>query len=185
MAEEVFVHQPSGMAFPPAIGDFKRAQIVRYDQAGLDMSAGYNFESPDSDSVATVYVYPAPSLRSFGSPAHVVQSARAKLCADEFQRRQREVMAFHPDARLVSEEAVGRPQAGPAVEGKKASYEFDAALRGRRQSLHSDLYVYCFVADKWAFEYRFTSERNPDSSARIAAFMKALVWTIPENPERP
>ena len=170
------------MAFPPAIGDFKRVEIVRYDETGLDMSAGYNFESPDLNIVATVYVYPAPSLRSFGSPADVVQSARAKLCGDEFKRRQREVMAFHPDARLVSEEAVGRPQAGPAVEGRKASYEFDAAFRGRRQSLHSELYVYCFIADKWAFEYRFTSQRSPDPGARIAAFMKALVWTLPEKP---
>jgi hypothetical protein len=156
--------------------------ISRYDEAGLDMSAGYNFELPDSDIVATVYVYPAPSLLSIGSPSDVAQSARTTLCDGEFQRRQREIFAAHPSARLMSEEAAARPQAGPPVIGKLAHYQFDDSFAGRHQAVRSDLYVYCFVGEKWAFEYRFTSQMNPDPSARIAAFMKALVWTIPEKP---
>jgi hypothetical protein len=152
---------------------------MRYDVAGADVSAGYNFRSPNSTIVATVYVYPAPPLVSIGSPSDVVQSARATLCNSEFARRKNEITAAHRDARLLSEGNAVRPHSGPPVLGKVAEYEFSAP---NREPLRSGIFVYCYIGDKWAFEYRFTSQKFPDASEQISAFMKALPWTIPEKP---
>ena len=86
-AQGAYVHGPSGMTFPTTVGDFQRASITRYDAAGQDMGAGYNLLAPGWAVAATVYVYPAPSLISIGSPSDVVASARATLCKTEFERR--------------------------------------------------------------------------------------------------
>lgn len=155
------------------------SSLCATDAAGTDVTAGYNFRSPSSTIIATIYVYPAPSHVSIGSPADVIQSARANLCANEFERRKSEIKAAHPDAHLLNEDNAVRPHPGPPVLGKTAEYEFSAP---NGQPLRSGLFVYCYVGDRWAFEYRFTSQRLPDASERISAFMKALHWTNPENP---
>lgn len=159
------------------VADFARVQAFRYDATGSDISVGYNFQSPSSTIVATVYVYPAPPLTSIGSPPEVIQSARIRLCTAEFERRKQEIAETYRDIRLMSEGDAARPQPGLAVIGKVADYEYP----GRNGlPIRSDLYVYCYVGAKWAFEYRFTSQKFPDASAQISAFMKALQWTVPE-----
>src|SRR5688572_5900640 len=76
LAEGAYVHEKSGMTFPIAVGDFQRGAVQRYDREGLDVSAGYNLFDSRRQIIATVYVYPAPSLLSIGSPPQTVDSAR-------------------------------------------------------------------------------------------------------------
>jgi hypothetical protein len=179
LTEGSYTHRPSGMEFPPDVGDFRRVNIIQYDAKGLDVSGGYNFVAERGGIAATVYVYPAPSLVSVGSPAGVVASARATLCSREFEARKREVAYAHPGARLISErDAVSSD--GLSMPGKMASFEFEDRFDGRRQPLNSDLYVFCYVGGRWAIEYRFTSPKNFDSADRIAKFMSDLRWTIAE-----
>jgi hypothetical protein len=174
-----YTHSASGMAFPPSVGDFQRVNVMRYDAGGLDVSAGYNLGTPTGEVAATVYVYPAPSLISVGSPPEVIASARATLCNSEFERRKKEVSASHAGARSIQEEDVPPPQAIPPIPGKKTSFEYDDFFGGQRQPLRSELYVFCYVGGRWAFEYRFTSPKNSDAADAISAFMAALRWTVP------
>lgn len=59
-----------------------------------------------------------------------------------------------------------------------ATFEYDDLFAGQQQALRSELYVFCYVGEKWAFEYRFTSPKSVDATATISAFMAALPWTV-------
>ena len=144
------------------------------------MGAGYNLLAPGWAVAATVYVYPAPSLISIGSPSDVVASAHATLCKTEFERRKGgELIGAHPGARQIGEKDAPLPQGGPPLPGKMAAFEYDDLFAGARLPLHSELYVFCYVGGKWAFEYRFTSPRNFAATEAIAALMMKLPWTVP------
>ncbi|HXI87413.1 MAG TPA: hypothetical protein VNH64_08140 [Parvularculaceae bacterium] len=166
------------MVFPEQVDDFHRVAIRRYDKDGLDISAGYNLMDPRTPVIATVYVYPAPPLVSIGSPAYVVASAREHLCSDEFARRKAEIVNAHPGARLLNEGDFTFPRDGESVAGKKATYEFDGLFDGIRLRVSSELYVFCYIANKWAIEYRFTSPSEAPSHGKIEMFMNDLPWTI-------
>src|SRR4051812_1429495 len=56
-----YVHAPSGMRFPEQVGEYRRLNVVRYDDRGDDVSAGYTLPRPGSPVTTTVYVYPAPA----------------------------------------------------------------------------------------------------------------------------
>jgi len=56
-----FVHPAVGFPMPERVGPFQRVAVTQYDQAGLNLSAGYNAmlgETTPLPVVATVYVYP-------------------------------------------------------------------------------------------------------------------------------
>ncbi len=55
-SDSTLVFTPSQWRFPVSIAGFKRAEVVRYDQAGFDCSVAYNHPS---SITATVYTYPA------------------------------------------------------------------------------------------------------------------------------
>jgi hypothetical protein len=173
-----FVQATSGMKFPDHVDDFRRVAATLYDKDGLDVSAGYNLMDPTAPVIATVYVYPAPPLVSIGSPADVIAAARVQLCQDEFARRKAEIAHAHPDAVLLGEQDFTLPRKNGPFPGKKASYEFDYLFGGTRLRAASELYVFCYVAERWAVEYRFTSPRDAASADKISSFMSGLPWTI-------
>lgn len=181
-ASGVFVQAASGMTFPDQVDDFRRVAVTRYDKDGLDVSAGYNAVDPRAPVAATVYVYPAPSLVSIGSPAAVIASAREHLCADEFARRKAEIVHAHPDAQLLDQGDVGLPRPSGPFPGKRARYAFDEVFGGAPQRVSSELDVFCYVGEKWAMEYRFTSPQNAASAGKISQFMADLPWTVASGP---
>jgi hypothetical protein len=178
-AQGSYTHTASGMTFPPTVGYFERVNITQYDAAGEDVGVGYNLVSQIVDIAATVYVYPAPSLVSIGSPPDVVASARATLCNNEFARRKKELVDAHSGARLIQERAAPPLGGGPQIPGEMAAFEYDDLFGGQRQPLRSELYVFCYVGGKWAFEYRFTSPKSRDASGAILTFIATLRWTVP------
>lgn len=58
-ARGLFTH-PSGFEMPVRLGPFERVELLQYDEAGANLSAGYNavVGDPPVPVVATVYVYP-------------------------------------------------------------------------------------------------------------------------------
>jgi hypothetical protein len=172
-----YTHSASGMVFPPAIGDVPRVNVFRYNDEETDVSAGYNVNTPAGHLVATVYIYPAPPLTSVGSPTSVVATARSKLCQDEFASRKAEISRYHAGARLVGEQGFSFRRGNGSFPGKKAVFEYDADFGGQRQPVHSEPYVFCYVGDQWAMEYRFTGPRGIDP-AEITRLMDALPWTV-------
>lgn len=64
-------HVPTGLIFPPALGTAGRSDVYAYDEAALDVSAGY--ADLDRGIVLTLYVYPLPE----GSTAKQVADGAA------------------------------------------------------------------------------------------------------------
>jgi hypothetical protein len=172
-----YTHTASGMVFPSAIGEVPRVSVLRCNDEETDVSAGYNLMTPTGRLVATIYIYPAPPLTSIGSPANVVAAARAKLCQDEFTSRKTEISRYNAGATLVGEQEISFRRGDGSFPGKKAVFEYETAFGGQRQPVHSELYVFCYVGDQWAMEYRFTGPRGIDTS-EISRFMDALPWTV-------
>lgn len=178
-AQNHYVHVGSGMRFPAAVNDYQRGEIMRFDAAGLDVGVNYlRRREADASVVATVYIYPAPALVTIGSPADVVATARDRLCRNEFGRRKRELVAFHPQARLLEECDARAPESLPPVPGRMAVYEFEEPFAGRSQLLRSELWVFCYVTPKWAIQYRFTSPKSAEAESAIRDFMTTLPWSV-------
>src|SRR3954463_7179314 len=58
-----FRHVGSATVFPESWGAFKRARIVRYDDAsGEDSSVSYDLSTPQGRVLLTEYIYPAPAV---------------------------------------------------------------------------------------------------------------------------
>ncbi|HVM80538.1 MAG TPA: hypothetical protein VMU06_16065 [Stellaceae bacterium] len=170
----VYVNPASGMTFPLAVGEFTRSGLFRFDRNERDVSASYNLVSGPSGIVATVYVYPSPMPPASNRSA----DARAEACRGEMERRKQEIDSYRPGAVLIAERDTELQQGGRTYPGRLAIFEFEASFRGQTQMLHSELYVFCSVADSWAFEYRFTAPKAFDYAGPIAAFMRGLPWTV-------
>ena len=161
---------------PESVAGFRRDIILHYDTDSLDVSAGYNFLGATQPISVTVYVYPAPSLVSIGSPPEVVAGARAHLTEREFERRKREIGYVHPGAVLIKQHDVVQTESGQSYPGKFAVFEYEDVFAGSRIPLRSYLYVFCFVGDKWAIEYRFTCPKDPDADDKIQEFIRKWSW---------
>jgi hypothetical protein len=177
-AQGMYTHTASGMLFPANVGAFQRSKILRYDTKDLDMSAGYDLASMAGSVAATVYVYPAPSLVSIGSPPDVVAAARENLSKNEFEARKREILNFRPGAILVKEMDVSLQQGNTLYSGKMATFEYMEVFGGLRQPLRSHLYLFCYAGSKWVIKYRFTHPTDYDASKDIDDFMKNWHWTL-------
>lgn len=180
----VYVQKPTGMAYPESVGNFRRVSIIRYAPDDSDESAGYNRYVPLKEIVATVYVFPSPALRSFGSPRSVIEDARNHLCTDQFGAVKKEVTGAHPDAVLLQEGAAGLVQGAVKHDGHFAAYKLTNGKFAGRENvlLRSDVDVFCYVGGKWTVEYRIDYPFDYDASAEIADFMRSLIWTIPPEP---
>jgi hypothetical protein len=171
-----YVHPASKITMPEAVAGFQRVSILRYDADGLDVSAGYNLASPTHPIAATVYVYPAPSLVSIGSPPDVVAGARAHLTEGEFERRKQEIHHAHPDAVLIGQRDIVQIESGQSYPGKMALFEFEQVFAGSRMAVRSRLYVFCYAGGKWAIEYRFTHPEVVDADREIQDFIQGWSW---------
>ena len=171
-----YVHPPSKITLPESVAGFQRGRILRYDAHGLDVSASYNLVSASHQIAATVYIYPAPSLVSIGSPPDVVAGARAHLTEGEFEHRKQEIQHAHPGATLIEQRDTLRAERGQSYPGRLAIFEYEDVFAGLRIPARSDLYVFCFVGGKWAVEYRFTHPKTEDADQEIQKFIKKWSW---------
>jgi hypothetical protein len=176
--EGVYVHV-SEMAFPPTVGPFRRARIHQYDEAGRDVSVGYEYRTAGGRIAAMVYVYPVPGLASTNSSAPVPAAVRAGLMKREFEARKREILSVTPDARLVAEGDAVLRQGGASYTGRKAEFMLERVFSGKRRRLASELYIFCYVGGKWIVKYRFSYPAELDAADFIATLMRDLRVTIP------
>ncbi len=165
------------MTFPKTVGTFGRTNINQYDKDGLDVSAGYNLWTLNGIVVTTVYCFPGPSLVSIGSPPDVVADAKAHLADAAFDSIKREISAHHLKVKFIDEQTVTHDSNGKTYAGKIAKFEYSEAT-SPDQTLYSTVALFCFVNEKWALEYRFTSSNEPATMAATETFISTLPWTI-------
>ncbi len=169
-----YVHAASRIAFPESVSGLQRGAVLRYDADGLDVSAAYNCLNALHPMVVTVYVYPAPSLVSIGSPPEVVAGAREHLTRNEFERRKQEILQAHPSARLIGQSDAKRAESDRSYPGKLAVFEYEDMFAGSRTQLRSVLYLFCYVGDKWTVKFRFTHPQAVDATKEIQEFIQSF-----------
>jgi hypothetical protein len=160
------LHVASGFLFPAQIGEFRRIATKQYDEAGRDISVGYNHDQPEI--AATIFIYPV----------------RGKKLEEEFQFRQKEVVSQHAGAKVT---AHGPASVSPArISALMAEFLYADIFRGRPQKLRSRLIV--AQRGDWSAEYRITYPASGGKKATAQAdyFVASFGWPLPsKNTEQP
>jgi hypothetical protein len=158
-----FTHTPSGYLFPIQVGAFQRVDLLQYDSAGLDISAGYNDVLPGCLVALTIYIYPTPRMTFIGADPDVVRSLEERWLEGAYTGAKREISRAHPDAVLVSEDA----KAQDGIAGKKAVYSIGET--------ESELYEFV-VHHSWFLKYRATYPSQCSAQAREAVGTFHTAW---------
>jgi hypothetical protein len=166
--EGPYRHAASGMQFPTSLDGFERVSLLRYDQDGLVVSAGYNLVTPAIHLAAMVYVYPPLA----------VGGTREAACSQEFASRIAEILRTYPDAKLVEERDMTLPQPGVASPGRQALFAYQTVFGGESRAVSSQLHLFCFASARWEVQYRFTYPEGTDAASAVEAFLRDLVWTL-------
>jgi len=159
-----FIHERAGTAFPEQVGEFRRTNVYRYDEAGENVSASYSLRGADGRLHLTVYVYPSP---------RIPDEASAETCRREYEEA-RAIIARQNDGAERIEDG-----AAPAVEGasgRRSVYRYTTLFDGREQPVRSEIDLYCRVGDEWQVKYRATSPAAFDAGAEIERFIRTGPW---------
>jgi hypothetical protein len=183
-----YVHAGSGMAFPTegtASGSrFVRVSVTQYDDKGRDVSANYDVQTASGRMRVSAYVYPVPTPFSLRGPEGTGETVirtsesllRGELCRQELGRREQELVAFHPEARLIREDTVAPPHNEAGVPGHVAIYETNDFINNTPGLVRSEIYIFCYVERLWIVKYRVTPVHDDASGAVLAAFMRQVPW---------
>lgn len=115
-------HPASGIRFPETLAGFERGELKTYDEEGKDRSFAYNRVTFLDQIVLTLYVYPAPSLVSIGSPDSVVESALRHQIDAQFESAIAPFLEKNADATLLVDQSRDLPFCGLRLPGRGALY---------------------------------------------------------------
>ena len=147
-------HKISGMIFPEKVGDFRRVSITQFTQEGNDTGVSYNANNFMNSILASVFVYPAPRIASFGSPSYVIENSRKIVLRDHLKELKNTITDEHPDAKLISEKDYTLTTGGKSYKGTKVVYELK--FQYGFYSIDSISHLYLFQKGKWLIKYRIT-----------------------------
>ena len=171
-----FHHQKLMISFPKEIYDFKRIEIIKFDKSGLDISAGYFFRDKNEGNVsATIYVYPAPKLTSFGSPQNVIDRARKKLTNDHFLLVKKSIEQQYPTYAVVDEKETFENFRGKMRYCKTTKYDDKSRVVAKGQKNQYSMVELCSV-DEWLIKFRVTYQSNK-MGGKVDSFKKEFFST--------
>jgi len=166
----------TGFIFPVAVEPFRRSVVTEFNAQKTDVSAGYDKPPGPNAMAATIYVYPAPSLTSIGSPQNVIDEARDHLCNEAWEGIKSEIQHAHPDAKLIEQGQLPSPSPTFTNPGHRAVFAFTDIFAGTQQPLHSEADLFCYVKDQWLVAYRTTTPAANDYRADLTTLMRKLRW---------
>jgi hypothetical protein len=123
--EGTYVHRPSGLVFPEAIGRSRRVSARQFDADGNDVGVGYNVEEPDLQIALTVYVRP----RFEGADGHPFS------LEDQFKFERDTVMQHHAGAQSTPTQPA--PAATAARSGLLRLLPYQGVFAGADQQVSS------------------------------------------------
>jgi hypothetical protein len=160
-----YEHAPSGFVFPASVGEFTRVSAWQYDDAGDNVSVGYNH--PETMTVATAYVYPADDAEA----------------AEHIEQVKRDVLQVHPDARETSAGDWVLKQGGKTYAGLQAAYTFRDEFAGKERDLNSEAYLVRHGPNFVKFRITYPAEHAEAARSHVAKLFAGL--TLPEVKEAP
>lgn len=169
-----YFHRSAAAVFPVKVGEFRRAQIYRYDEDGRDVSAGYDLATPEGRLLITVYIYPAPSA---------APGERTDLCDREFESV-KGAIRDQQGAAVPGEE--GSAFAVPGSHGdrrRRAVYSLSTNFDREVQAVRSEAHLYCYVGGDWFVKYRVSALIAVTAPAAVEAFIRSGPWPGRSSPE--
>jgi hypothetical protein len=162
---------------PPQVGHFQRVDVLRRND-GYDVTAGYAFGDDTDVVTATVRVHTAAS-------DHLIplleghQAADPSASAQPLRDSIAQVRHYYPGAALSDVRAVYLVERGALQGGRAVTLQYEDLLAGRRQKIDLDIYVFCCVDGRRAYEYRIRHAADNDVARAAVSFMQALAWSPP------
>jgi hypothetical protein len=149
-----YVHEPTGRRFPEQVGDFKHERGLQYDDAGRDISVGYNLETIHRVIAATMYVYP--------------------LIGQSFSDELNEVQRAHANVKVAFEQELTLERESKRQTCRMAGLSYEEIFAHRYGPVTS----YLLVCDDlpWRVKWRFT--HLPTSDKDINQVMKQLATAL-------
>ena len=157
---EPWRHEPSGFVFPADVGTFTRSGAFRYDDAGRNVSVGYNDRG--LRVILTAYVYPNQD----------------QSLLRHFEQVKRDVREVHPDARVVSEGAWKLQQGERTLNGRRATFAFRVEIGGQKHDVVSEAFLLRLGEHFVKFRVTCPKQRHEAAADRVERFLQAL--KIPE-----
>lgn len=173
-ADGPYPHRAAAAVFPVGVGEFRRAQIHQYDDSGRDVSASYNFVTPNGRLLITVYIYPAP---------RVAESERNRLCAREFESAKDAIRKQH-GPEVAAEKGRAVDIAGTRKERRhRAVFRVTMNFDGQAQPVRSEAHLYCYVDGDWFVKYRISAPIAVTAPGAVEAFIRTGPWPGRGSPE--
>lgn len=173
-------HDGTGIVFPTTSGIFLRTRILRFDEQARHIMVAYNSELIAQPVILNAYVYPAPQVSSFGSPADVIAAARHQLVLNHQQQQKQEILALHKTGKLVGEQPVTLDYRGQAITGLRADFEFVEPFAGEVQPIRSSLYL--FELGESMLKFRVSAPASVDSEAAVKAMIEGIAGSSAGEP---
>ena len=171
-----FVVREAQMTFPERAGAFRRVNVTIYTPDQSNVSAGYNSNDPSNPIIATIYVYPARKVLSFGSPRKVIEAAHDKLEEMELESDIREVLDAHRGAKLVDQGKIEiHAGGGYVLDGRQARFAYKEVFASKEQALTGRIWL--FTLGDWYLKYRVTYPARGE--ARAMDSVKKFVAILP------
>ena len=169
-----FLAQAAGVTFLEKAGTFQRVDILTYSRDGKNLSVGYNSTEPTNPILATIYIYPAGRVLSFGSPRDVVNEAHDRVEQMEMDSVVHEILSAHRGAQIVRQERGNVAWGGRSLAALHARFSYAEPFFGKRQRLLGDIWL--STVGKWYVKYRVTYPAANASSAMtsVQRLMKKL-----------
>ena len=152
-SDSTLIFTPSQWRFPVSIAGFKRAEVVRYDQAGFDCSVAYNHPS---SIAATVYTYPA-SGRSLDTEVRGVSG--------EIERQHRS-----GPAKIRAIASFG------GHNGIRLGHSYAGVFAMRPQELRSQTLIFRIGASFLKFRITYPEANAERAEVAINAFLAQYQW---------
>ena len=159
-----WVHEAARATFPAQVGELRRVNLFRYDEAATNVSASYALAGTDGRLHLTVYIYPSPTLPG---------ATPEETCRREYEETSRFILNQHAGGERVEE---GAAPTAEGVNGRRSVFRYSAGFDGRMQEVRSELALYCRVGGGWQVKYRATSAAAFDASGEIEAFIRTGPW---------
>lgn len=159
--KEVSRHE-SGFAFPKEIGQFRLANVRKFDPAGHDTS--YSYHNVALRALVTIYIHP----KSETAPRNGIRDHFADLLAD--------LSKHHPGAKGMVSEAVSVRFRGCKQSGMRVIYAEKRYFAGRSEDLHSELYLFAFKDYFVKFRITYAKGNAKKCQEAVSKLMESIAW---------
>jgi hypothetical protein len=169
----IYHHRFADAYFPVQIGEFRRADLHRYDDEARDVSGNYNLITPAGRLLITVYIYPSPPV---GDASENRAARQKQLCDREVDSFTSYLSEQHGGARPREDgEAMKVPDVDPKL-SRRTVFLFDSFFGDRVQPVRAEAHYYCYVAGAWQVKYRITTPVAVDGREAVERFIRTGPW---------